>query len=64
MDTKAMREFPDALRGVQFQTIRRQKVCAETSSHVPPQVPVQSGVVISGVVGNHHRFPRHHGCHD
>jgi len=56
MDTKPTREFPDALRGVQFRAVGRQEVQAETFRLLLPPVAVQSGVVISGVVGNHHRL--------
>jgi len=56
MDTKPTREFPDALRGVQFRAVGRQEVQAETFRLLLPPVPVQSGVVIAGVVGNHHHL--------
>ena len=52
MNTKPTREFPDALRGVQFRTVGRQEVQAETFRFLLSPVAVQSGVVISGVVGN------------
>jgi len=56
MNTKPTREFPDALRGVQFRAVGRQEVQAETFRFLLPPVSVQSGVVISGVVGNHHHL--------
>jgi hypothetical protein len=54
MDTEPTREFPDALRGIQLRTVGRQEVKAEAFSLLLSPVPVQSGVVIFRVVGNHH----------
>ena len=56
MDTKATREFPDAFRRIQFRTVGRQEVQAETFGLLLPPLSVQSGVVISGVVGHHHHL--------
>ena len=56
MNAKPMGEFPNALRGVQFRAVGRQEVQAETFRLLLPPVSVQSGVVISGVVGNHHHL--------
>src|ERR1039457_1371592 len=56
MDTKTAREFPDALRRVQFRAVGRQEVQTETFRLLLPPVLVESGVVISGVVGNHHHL--------
>ena len=56
MNTKPTREFPDALRGVQFRTVGRQEIQAETFRRLLPPIAVQPGVVISGVVGNHYHL--------
>src|SRR5208282_5126539 len=56
MYTKPTRELPDALRGVQFRTVGRQEVQAETFRRLLPPIAVQSGVVVSGVVSNHHHL--------
>ena len=56
MNTKPTGEFPDALRGVQFRAVGWQEVQAETFRLLLPPVSVQSGVVISGVVGNHYHL--------
>jgi len=57
MNTKPAREFPDALRGVQFRTVGRQEIQAETFCLLLPPIAVQPGVVISGVVGNYYHLP-------
>ena len=54
MNTKPTRELPDALRGVQFRTVGRQEIQAKMFRLLLPPIAVQSGMVISGVVGNHH----------
>ena len=56
MNTQPTREFPHALRGIQFRAVGWQEVQAETFRLLLPPVAVQSGVVISGVVGNHHHL--------
>ena len=58
MGTKATRELPHTLRGIQLRTVGRQEVQGETVKPLLPPVPVQSGVVIAGVVGNHHHPSR------
>ena len=54
MDTKPARQFPDALGGVQFRAVGRQEIQAEALGFLLSPVPVQAGVMILGVVGNHH----------
>ena len=54
MNTEPTSEFPDALRGVQFRTEGQQEIQAETFRLLLPPIAVQSGVVISGMVGNHY----------
>ncbi len=54
MNTKPTPEFPDPLRRVQFRAAGRQEVQAEMFRLLLPPVAVQPGMVISGVVGNHH----------
>ena len=54
MNTKATGELPHALRRIQFRTVGRQEIKGETVSLLLPPVPVQSGMVISGVVGYDH----------
>jgi hypothetical protein len=56
MNTEPTSEFPDALRGVQFRTEGQQEIQAETFRLLLPPIAVQSGVVISGVVGNHYHL--------
>ena len=56
MNTKPTREFPDALRRVQLRAVGRQEIQAETLRLLLSPIPVQSGVVIAGVVGNHYHL--------
>ncbi len=58
MQTKATREFPYALGRIQFGAVRRQEIQSETPGSLPPPVPVQPGMVVFGVVGNHRHSPR------
>ena len=58
MGTKTTRELPHTLRGIQLRTVGRQEIQGETVNPVLSPVPVQSGVVIAGVVGNHHHPSR------
>jgi hypothetical protein len=56
MNAKPTREFPDTFRGVQFRAVGRQEVQVEAFRLLLPPVVVQPGVVIAGVVGNHHHL--------
>jgi len=58
MNTKPARQFPDSLGGIQFGTVGRQEIQAEPLGLLLSPVPVQAGVMILGVVGNHHCLPR------
>jgi len=54
MQTESTREFPHSLRRIQFGTVRRQEVQRETLGSFLPPFPVQSGVVVFRIVGNHY----------
>jgi len=54
METTATGEFPYTFGGIQFGTVRRQEVQRETVRPFLPPVPVESGMVVFRVVGNHY----------
>ena len=54
METASGREFPNPFREIQLGTVRGQEVEGETLGNLLPPFPVQSGMVVFGVVGNHH----------
>jgi len=62
METAPTREFPHTLRGIQLRAVRRQEVKGETLGSFLPPVPVESGMVVFGVVGNHHHPSRRAGA--
>ena len=54
METEPTGEFPYPLARIEFRTVGRQEVKSETFGPVLPPIPVQSSMMVLGVVRDHH----------